>query len=173
MDGMAGHRTPEKRLEIMRDSRIGGFGAIGLGLVLLIEYVTLSNIPGPDLVKPFVLVLAPVLSRWAMVNAIFVYPYARPTGLGRAFKDAVSGQQFVIATLIAAAVALGLLGVSGLIIMAGCWILINLLAVYLRHQLNGLTGDTYGAINETAVISVFVLAILLGHNHWWTLTWWF
>ncbi len=173
MDGIAGHRTPEKRLEIMRDSRIGGFGAIGLGLVLLIEYVTLSNIPGPDLLKPFVLVLTPVLSRWAMVNAIFVYPYARPTGLGRAFKDAVTGQQFVIATLIAGIIAVGLLGVSGLIIMAGSWIIINILAVYLRHQLNGLTGDTYGAINEVATISVFLLAILLGYNHWWTFAWWF
>ena len=44
-DGLAGHRTPEQRLEIMRDSRIGGFGAIALGLFLLIEYVSLNSIP--------------------------------------------------------------------------------------------------------------------------------
>ena len=39
MDGMAGHRTAERRLEIMHDSRIGGIGAVGLGLSLIIEYV--------------------------------------------------------------------------------------------------------------------------------------
>jgi adenosylcobinamide-GDP ribazoletransferase len=72
MDGIAGHRTPEQRLEIMRDSRIGGFGAIGLIILLLIEYVSLNSLPGS--LKPYVLVLAPALSRWAMVNAIFVYP---------------------------------------------------------------------------------------------------
>ena len=87
MDGIAGHRTPEQRLEIMRDSRIGGFGAIGLIFLLLIQYVSLNSIPSfPERLIVFGLILAPVLSRWAMVNAIFVYPYARPTGLGRVLQ---------------------------------------------------------------------------------------
>ena len=44
-DGMAGHRTAEERLKIMKDSRIGGFGAVGLALFLLIEFVVLNSIP--------------------------------------------------------------------------------------------------------------------------------
>jgi len=103
LDGMAGHRTPDERLIIMKDSRIGGFGAIGLALFLLIEYVTLNNIPAT--IKMQVLVLAPVLSRWAMVNSIFVYPYARAAGLGKAFKEAVKLRHFVFATLVSLSLA--------------------------------------------------------------------
>ena len=57
IDGLAGHRTPERRLEIMRDSRIGAIGAAGLFLFLIIEYISLNNIP--DKYIPFTLLLAP------------------------------------------------------------------------------------------------------------------
>ena len=164
LDGMAGHRTTEERLEIMRDSRIGGFGAIGIALFLLIEFVTLNSIP--DDLKLYVLILAPTLSRWAMVNAIFVYPYARPSGLGKSFKEAVNRQQFIIATLVTLIVAVVLFRVAGLVIMALAWIIMTLFALFLKRQLKGLTGDTYGAINEITVVSVFLVVNMLAFNHW-------
>ena len=163
-DGIAGHRTPEQRLEIMRDSRIGGFGAIGLGLFLIVEYVSLNSIP--DSLKLYVLILAPALSRWAMVYAIFAYPYARPAGLGRAFKDTVNWRHLAIATLVTALIAGVLFQVAGVIVMAECWVIITLIATYLKHQLKGLTGDTYGAINEMTTISVFILISMLAFKHW-------
>ena len=169
LDGLAGHRTTEQRLEIMRDSRVGGFGAIGVALFLLTEYVTLNSIPGN--IKLPVLVLAPVLSRWAMVNAIFVYPYARPSGLGRALKDAVSGRQFITATLAAFLLSVVLFQVSGLIIMAFVCLTASLISIYIKSRLKGLTGDTYGAINETAMISIFIIVILLAYNHWLVYIW--
>ena len=92
IDGLAGHRTPERRLEIMRDSHIGGIGAVGLFLFLIIEYVALNSIP--DKWMPFTLLLAPTVSRWAMVYSIFTYPYARPEGLGKAFKQGVVGWNY-------------------------------------------------------------------------------
>lgn len=164
LDGIAGHRTPEQRLEIMRDSRIGGFGAIGIGLFLLIEYVSLNSIP--DELKLYVLILAPVLSRWAMVYSIFAYPYARPAGLGRAFKDAVSWRQLAVATLVAVLIAGVLFKMAGVIVMAGCWVIVTLIATYLKSQFKGLTGDTYGAINEMTTISVFILLSMLAFKHW-------
>jgi len=169
MDGIAGHRTPEQRLNIMRDSRIGGFGAISLILVILVEYVAINSLAGN--VKPFALALAPALSRWAMVNAISAYPYARPAGLGKAFKEAVNGRQFALATLIAVVLSIVLFGWYGLAILAGCWIIINLTALYFKRQLNGLTGDTYGAINEEATISVFLLIIIFSQKVGLTLMW--
>ena len=84
MDGAAGHRSVERRLEIMRDSRIGGFGAIGLILMLLMEYVFLNAIPGN--LKWLSLIAAPTISRWAMVYAIYAFPYARPGWLGQGFQ---------------------------------------------------------------------------------------
>ena len=164
LDGLAGHRTPEKRLEIMRDSRIGGFGAIGLALFLLIEYAALNSIPAEHV--RFALLLAPTLSRWAMVTAIFVYPYARPAGLGKAFKDAVTWQQFALATLIAVVLSIALLRAAGPAIMAGVFLVVAAAAAYFKHQLRGLTGDTYGAINEMATVTVLLIITMLTFKGW-------
>jgi adenosylcobinamide-GDP ribazoletransferase len=163
-DGIAGHRTVEERLRIMRDSRIGGFGAIGLGLFLLIEFVLLNSIPAG--LRPYALILAPTLSRWGMVTAIFVYPYARPSGLGISFKEAVTWHQFTVATLISLITAGLSLRWAGLSVIAFAWIIITLVAVYLKRQLGGLTGDTYGAINEITTTSVFFMVTMLAFNHW-------
>jgi adenosylcobinamide-GDP ribazoletransferase len=169
-DGIAGHRSTERRLEIMRDSRIGGFGAIGLGMVLIMEYVMLNSVPVN--VLWLVLILAPVVSRWCMVYAIASFPYARPEGLGKAFKEAVTGKEFGIATAIPVVLCIGLLGASGLIVLAGAWLVTLFLSLYLSHLLKGLTGDTYGAINEIATLSVFLMAILITFNHWLAFSWW-
>jgi adenosylcobinamide-GDP ribazoletransferase len=163
-DGIAGHRTPQQRLEIMRDSRIGGFGAIAIGLFLLIEFVSLNSLPAGQ--KLSVLILAPAISRWAMVYSIFAYPYARPTGLGRAFKDAVSWPHLALATLVTAVAAGVLFKVAGVVVLAGSWVVVILFAAYLKHQLRGLTGDTYGAINEIVTTTVFILMSLLSFKHW-------
>jgi adenosylcobinamide-GDP ribazoletransferase len=164
LDGIAGHHNVEERLEIMRDSRIGGFGAIGVALVLLIQYVLLNNIPA-DL-KLYILLLVPTLSRWAMVNAIYIYPYARPSGLGRAFKDGLNGLQYALACLITLALALGLFKLGGLAIMAGAWFVAGMTAIYFKSKLNGLTGDTYGAINEITAIGVLILMNIMAFKHW-------
>jgi adenosylcobinamide-GDP ribazoletransferase len=164
MDGIAGHRTPERRLEIMRDSRIGGFAAIGVALVLLMEYVFLNSIPGNFMFAA--LIVAPTLSRWAVVNAIFVYPYARLEGLGTSFKEGVSWRQFVIASVVSLIPAVVLFKVAGVVIMAGVWITVTIAAIYLKSQLRGLTGDTYGAINELATSVAFLLITMLTFKHW-------
>jgi adenosylcobinamide-GDP ribazoletransferase len=148
----------------MRDSRIGGFGAIGIALFLLIEFALLNSIPAN--LRLYTLILAPTLSRWGMVTAIFIYPYARPSGLGSTFKEAVNWLQFIIATLVTLAVAVGLFRVAGLAVIAFAWVIITLVALYLKRQLGGLTGDTYGAINEIATAAVFLMITLLSFNHW-------
>ena len=164
IDGLAGHRTPERRLEIMRDSRIGAIGAVGLFLFLIIEYVSLNSIP--DKYLPFTLLLAPAVSRWAMVDAIFIYPYARLEGLGKAFKQAVGRSEFLIATFLTLLLAVILFPTAGLVIAAGTWIIISLAALYIKRQLGGLTGDTYGAINEIALIAVLLTINVLAFKHW-------
>jgi adenosylcobinamide-GDP ribazoletransferase len=120
------------------------------------------------------LVIMPVVSRWAMVYTVFAYPYARPTGLGKAFKEGATWQRFAIATVIALAVATGLARLAGtgwaylagLAIMLGTWVIVIALAAYLKRKFSGLTGDTYGAINEVAEVCVLILVCLLAHNQW-------
>jgi adenosylcobinamide-GDP ribazoletransferase len=148
----------------MRDSRIGGIGAVGLFLVLIIEYVSLNSIP--DKWIPFTLLLAPAVSRWAMVNAIFMYPYARPEGLGKAFKAAVGRSEFIIATFLTLLLAVILFPTAGPVIAAGAWIISTLAALYIKNQIGGLTGDSYGAINEIAFVTVLLVMNILAFKNW-------
>ncbi len=171
-DGIAGHKTVEERWQIMHDSRSGAFGIVGAVLLLLIKYVSLNSLP-EDFLLP-TLVLMPVVSRWAMVYAVFAYPYARPVGLGRIYKEGASVRRFTIATvftlIIGAGVAflnlsylsLSYLGV--LIIWSGVWILVAGMAAYFKRKFAGLTGDTYGAINEVAEVMVLILACLIAFD---------
>ncbi|MFC2003250.1 adenosylcobinamide-GDP ribazoletransferase [Chloroflexota bacterium] len=158
-DGIAGHKSVEDRWRVMHDSRAGGFGVVGVCCLLLVKYVALNNVP--DSLLMVTLVLMPVLSRWAMVYAIFAYPYARPSGLGKAFKQGAGWLRFTVATLITFAVAVILLQLTGLAVMLGIWIIMVAMATYLKGKFSGLTGDTYGAVNEVAEVCVLILILVL------------
>ncbi|MBA7633654.1 Adenosylcobinamide-GDP ribazoletransferase [subsurface metagenome] len=171
-DGIAGHKTVEDRWRVMHDSRAGAFGIVGVFLLLLIKYVSLNSVPENLLMVT--LVLMPVVSRWAMVYTVFAYPYARPAGLGKIFKQEASWQRFIIATLITLAVAIGLARLAnmtyfylaGLVIMISIWVIVVGMAAYLKRKFSGLTGDTYGAISEVTEVCVLILVCLLAHNQW-------
>ena len=146
----------------MHDSRAGSFGIVGVFLLLLVKYASLSSIPA-SLMMPTLLFM-PVASRWAMVYAIFVYPYARPSGLGKAVKQGTGWQQFTLATVITIMVAAALIPLfqlAGLMALFGVWIITVAIAIYLNKKLSGLTGDAYGAINEVIEVSVLILVTLL------------
>lgn len=160
-DGVAGVKTAEERQRVMHDSRAGAFGVIGASLLLLVKYVSLNSVPGVFLLAT--LVLMPIVSRWAMVYAIFAYPYGRPSGLGQLLKQGTGWQQFAMATLITLAAAIVLLRLAGVIIMVGVWVIAVAVATYLKGKLSGLTGDTYGAINEVSEVGAALLVSVVAH----------
>ncbi|MFC1942598.1 adenosylcobinamide-GDP ribazoletransferase [Chloroflexota bacterium] len=163
-DGLGGYKPVEDRWRVMRDSRAGAFGIVGVALLLLVKYVSLNSIP------PFLmmgtLLFVPVVSRWAMVYAIFVYPYAHQEGLGTGPKQKTRWPQFTIATIITFIIALvlfPLFSITGLLMILVVWIVTTIFAFYLKCKFSGLTGDTYGAINEVAEVTALILASLLAH----------
>lgn len=166
-DGMAAGRTPEQRLAIMRDSRIGGLGAVGGCLLLLTQYASLLVLPGSYRLEG--LLLMPVLSRWSMVYAVSRYPYARKTeGMGHAFKEQANWQRLAIATIIALAASVILMKALGLALMAATWFILIMLAAFLKKKLGGLTGDTYGAINEVIEVCVLILVPVIANAYLWS-----
>ncbi len=161
-DGIASHKTVAERLAIMHDSRSGAFGVVGVVLLLLVKYVALNNLPHPLMMTT--LIFMPVVSRWAMVYAIFAYPYARPTGLGKVFKDGARWPRFTTATaitLIVAILLVPLIKLTVLVVIVGIWLTTTLAAVYFKSKFSGLTGDNYGAINELAETSVLIIILML------------
>ncbi len=171
-DGIGGHKTPEERWQVMRDSRVGGFGIIGACCLLLVKYISLNSVPESLLMMT--LVLMPLISRWAMVYAIFAYPSARQSGLGKERKQATDWLRFTIATLITLALAIGLAWLAnisyfylvGPAIVFGIWMITIAMATYFKHKFSGLTGDTYGAINEVAEVCVLIIVCLMSYNQW-------
>lgn len=161
-DGIAGHKPVEARWDIMHDSRTGAFGVVGIVLLLLIKYVSLNNIP-PDF-RYATLVFMPVVSRWAMVYTIFAFPYARPSGLGTAYKSATRWPQFTAATIVTLVIAAAMFpffSLFGLLLIFGVWIITTAFSFYLKYKFAGLTGDTYGAINEVAEVMALIFVIVL------------
>jgi adenosylcobinamide-GDP ribazoletransferase len=102
-----------------------------------------------------------------MVYAIFTFPYARPEGLGTAYKNATRWPQFTAATIITIAVAAALfplLKITGLLLLAGILIISTALALYFKYKFAGLTGDTYGAINEISEVIVLIFIVIIRTN---------
>jgi len=158
-DGLAGGHSPEERLSIMRDSRVGGFGVVGGCLMILLQYVALSVVPEEQ--RMAALLLMPTISRWTIVYAIFAFPYARQQGMGKIFQGGTNWPWLAIATAIALAASLTLMGLEGLAVMAAALLAAILLANFLSKRLGGLTGDTYGAINEVNTVAVLILIPLI------------
>src|SRR4030043_449011 len=110
------------------------------------------------------LLFMPTVSRWAMVYAIYAFNYARPSGLGEAYKKATRLPQFMIATIITLAIAVALFplfNVTGFILIGGILIITTGLAFYFKYKFAGLTGDTYGAINEVAEVMTLIFIIVI------------
>lgn len=159
-DALSGRRTPEERWQIMSDSRVGAFGVVGAFCLLLLVYVSLGEVP--EAYKMVALILMPTLSRWSMVYAIFAFPYAKPGGLGKTFKEQANWRKLTLATLLVLASTLGLLLIKGLVLVLSglalifmVWLVAAALGLFLQRRFAGLTGDSYGAINE--VSQVFIL----------------
>ena len=166
-DGVFGGFTPERRLEIMRDSRVGAFGVVGGVTVLLLKYAALLSLltlsePG----KEWALLLFPALSRWTMVVLLGVFPYVRSQGLGSPFHGGGIKIATTVAGLSALAASFLLGGFAGLGLFFGAMAMAWLLGWAMAKSLGGLTGDTYGATNEIIETTVIIVATALAAQEW-------
>lgn len=182
-DGIWGGWNKEKRLEIMRDSRIGSFGAIGLICLLGLKYVSLlsigeisaiNNSPfhasvkcascfiSPVLLNKCVaLVVMPVVGRWAQVCAAGLSTYARnESGTGSFITVGTTRKQVFYASLFPVFLFWLFYNLKGLMIFAIIIIFTLGWIWYIKKKIGGMTGDTLGATNEISEL-VFLLSLLL------------
>ena len=168
-DGVFGGHTAERRLEIMRDSRTGSFGATAIALALLLLYAGLLSLGGPA--RRWTLLLVPALARCAMVVAVACFPYARPAGLGRLYHDHARPWPLVLALASAVGFAIALLGAGGLALALAAGLIALLVGAFAAARLGGLTGDVYGAIGVLTEVALFLLAATTTKQHWLR-PWW-
>ncbi|RWO65828.1 MAG: adenosylcobinamide-GDP ribazoletransferase [Mesorhizobium sp.] len=155
-DGFGGGKSRGRKLEIMRDSRIGAYGAMALGLSLLIRWSALSEFVDPTQAL-FALLAAHAASRGLLGAFMNLLPSARVDGLS-ADAGTVS-QETAMAGAVLGAIPLLLLGLGGAIFAL---ILLGLLFAAFRalclNQIDGQTGDTIGALQQASEIAVLLVA---------------
>ncbi len=169
-DGLFGGHTPERRLEIMKDSRVGTFGALALGLSLLLRVSALAAIlqgAGAWALAAAVLVAAP----WSRVEGIRILATIEPTRRDGASASVGQPERSVlpIAYGLSGAVALLLVAI-GALPLAGVilGLALSALAIYWLSRtairlIGGQTGDILGAAQQLGEIAIYLgLAIIVG-----------
>ncbi|MFB0847101.1 adenosylcobinamide-GDP ribazoletransferase [Paenibacillus oleatilyticus] len=181
-DGILSHRSRERMLEIMKDSRVGAMGVIAAVLVLLLKWSLLTELllaaAGGQRNLWLFLVLVPLWSRWYMVVAIACWPYARQagSGMGGFFRGVGAGHAAgsgLVALLLSVCVVAAGEAFGGLALpfwhMVGIVIILLavtmgagiLMSVSIHRKLGGLTGDTYGAMNELLEAALLLVLVLI------------
>lgn len=151
-DALFSGRDPERMLEIMKDSRSGSFGVLGLVFASAAYLILLSYAPWQAVL------LFPVLGKCTPVLASNVSPYIRAKGMAEVFCRNAGGGVLVFdaALCLAAAFALGVpFGIAALASLLGC----VLLVLRVRHILGGVTGDILGLACELTQLFFLFLCV--------------
>lgn len=157
-DGVFSARSRERMLEIMKDSHVGSNAVLAIIILLLLKIAAYLELSGETLT--WVLLTMSVATRTFMVVFIVNFPYARKEGIGHMFTK--YAKPFY--TYIAFAVCAGIIAACGLqyLAVAGiCFTVTLIIAQYLKTQLGGLTGDTYGALTECGNVIYLLTAVFL------------
>ena len=160
-DAVFSWRSRERKLEIMRDSRIGTMGALGLIVILLLKFGALLSLGDAWWVGA---VLAPAWGRWGDIYGIFWFPAAREGGMGQTFQAHVRQRDFVVATVLALACGAAVSFPVGALVICVLAPLTHLTARWLSRSLGGLTGDTYGFLCELGEVAT-LLSLAGWHRH--------
>ena len=152
-DGFGGGWQPEQILNIMKDSRLGTYGALGLVIMLGLRFLALNE---TALVIP-ALLCGHVFSRWFAISLIYTGSYvsANPASKSKAFAMSLSRKELCIA-------AIPCLALLPWLHLASLWILAALIVVrflfekWINKRLGGYTGDCLGGCQQLCEISILL-----------------
>lgn len=158
----AGAWSAERKLEVMRDSRVGTYGSLALILMMLLKFSALSTIAGQSQsiwVMVATLIFGHVLARWSILPMIRLTPYARQDSNNRVFETGVTNERLFIGS----AITLVVMTVSALVLGKAVFaaLLMTCVAIVLSRRwylrrIGGITGDCLGATNQVVEVLVYL-----------------
>ena len=168
-DGLFSGREREKILEIMKDSRAGSFGVVSLVLVAALEISTLAELAKFSTAQLCAAIFsAPIIARLMMVVTIGGFPYARPSGMGKAFAQFTTRRTIIFAAGETILLLLPLIffdekfflcaAAASLVALIVTW----KFASFATEKIGGVTGDIYGAVTTLAEMFVLITFLLVG-----------
>lgn len=153
-DGLLASAPPQRRLEIMRDPRVGAFAASGLVLLLLVKIAAIASLPSPIPA----LLLTPVWSRW-LILPVGRQKSATAGGMGADFAAGLTPGILAAALVVPAALSLGFLNWRVALALLSAFCVAWLAALVARKRLDGVTGDVLGLVVEASeVVMLLVFA---------------
>jgi adenosylcobinamide-GDP ribazoletransferase len=150
MDGLLGGRETRQRLEIMRDSRLGSYGALALWFSLTAKAFILTSLLEEGVLKAVTaLIVAQGLGRAATVALLFSHPYVRSDqSKASPFGNAVTLKEALLASIFPVLLSFVLLGNKSVLTLiaaaAGTWAA----GRYFQRKIGGITGDCLGAASQ-------------------------
>lgn len=156
-DGLGGGWTREQKLSIMKDSRIGTYGAAALWVSLTLKFVVLSQLINPVLA----LLVAHPLSR--IIPTVFIaamsYVSDADTSKAKPLAESGSGADTAIA-IITGLTALIFIN-NPFIILLVLLVLAGVAYVFLKRQIGGFTGDALGAVQQVSELAIYLSLLAL------------
>ncbi len=152
-DGFGGGRTVERKLEIMRDSRIGSYGALALMLSLALRVTALASIAQPK-GGAFALIAAGILGRGAMLLPLWHLHPARTSGLAAPLAAMTPAAACAGLALAAAPALLAPVTLVGTLAAAG------IMTWLARRQIGGYSGDVLGATEQLAECAILTALLI-------------
>jgi adenosylcobinamide-GDP ribazoletransferase len=152
-DAMGAHTTRARRLEILRDPRVGTYGALALIFAMALAIAALAPLDDARFARASL--VGHVLGRWSTLPQSLMLPAARPEGTGALVRVGPAG--VVVGSAIAVATALlagGVLG--GAIVMAVACVGTIVGGWATLRVLGGVSGDTFGAVNKLVETAAYL-----------------
>lgn len=162
LDGFMGGSDRESRLRIMKDSRLGTAGALGIVFSLFMKYLSLNNLFGDE--KTAALLTAPVLGRWAQTIMVFRSDYVREAGMARAFVGHLRLGGLAAASILALGLSAFVSESRAIFIVPAVAALTYISRLFIVRKIGGVTGDTIGAVSELNEVLVFLLFVVLSNG---------
>ncbi|MFT4112587.1 adenosylcobinamide-GDP ribazoletransferase [Silvibacterium sp.] len=162
-DGFGGGWDREKVLAIMRDSRIGTYGAVALVLSVLARVLLIASLPQAE--AGAYLMAAPVLSRWSTLPLSFALPPARNRseghvdGQGARIARLTTSSSLLIGSVLSLVIVAALLRWHALAPLLASVLVTLATALYYRRRIGGITGDCFGATNQLTEIVVYLCGV--------------
>ncbi len=155
-DGFGGSLDKERRLEIMKDSRIGAFGAIALILFLIGRAGTMDTLVATSFIPALIAIGA--ASRLPMALAMYVMQNARGSGLASSVGKPPE-TSLIIAIVITLTVCFMMIGWSGIFIFGWAMIAATIMGLIAYRSIGGYTGDVLGAMQQCAELAALAAAV--------------
>ncbi|MGF1614091.1 MAG: adenosylcobinamide-GDP ribazoletransferase [Gammaproteobacteria bacterium] len=151
-DGLLGHHTRRRALEIMKDSRVGAMGLLAVVLCLALKAVALAELSSNRFLA---ILLVPAYARASMLWALRELPYGRPAGTAKAFFGAPFSDSAFLGLVVPGLLSLGL-GV-GTLVLHGVFLAFSFGMIWFyRHRIGCVTGDMLGAMSEISETVLFL-----------------